>query len=110
MFGVGYTAIQLGTGTANYEVLGGETDQRAGRDGALVHECDRAHLRIQQRVADQHRGINATAEGIDFQNDGRRARLRRFVEDALNEGRQSEVDDAFDGRHINDWTLLLGGG
>ena len=99
-----------GSAPGHDEVLGGQADKSAGRDGALIHEGDRAHLGIQQRIADQHCGIHPSSEGIDLQNDGRRTRIRRFIQDTLNEWRQSEVDDAFDGRHINDRPLLLGEG
>ncbi len=60
------------------DFLGGQTDQRARRDGSLIDEGDSRHLGVQQGVADKHSRIDATAEGIDLEDDRRRAFLGCF--------------------------------
>lgn len=80
------------------QCLCGQSDQSAGRDCTLVDECDSAHLRAQQRVANLHRSIDATAEGIDLKDHRGRAGLGRLFENSLDEGRKPEVNDTLD-RH-----------
>jgi hypothetical protein len=69
-------------------VLGGERDQRTGRDGAPVDVGDGRHARAEQSVADLHRGIHAPAERVHLQHYGGRVGARRFVEYALHERRE----------------------
>jgi hypothetical protein len=78
-----------------------QRDQRAGGDGAPVHVRNSRHFGAEQRVADLHRGVHAPAERVDLQHHGRRAGRGRFVENALHEGREAQVDDAFDGCYVD---------
>ena len=82
--------------------LGGEADQCSGRDGPLVDECDRGHLRAEQRVPDEDSGVDAAAEGVDLEDHGSGALRGGVVEHAPDEWGEAQVDDALDGRHVDD--------
>jgi hypothetical protein len=90
-----------GAAVGHRDGLGGQRDQRAGRDGALVDEGHRSDVCIEQRVADLHGRIHAPAEGVDVQNQRRRAGLGSLVQHARHERRQPEIDDALDGQHVD---------
>ena len=91
----------------HHDGRGGQADQGPGRDGALVHEGHALDPRAQERVADQHGGVHPSAEGIDLQDDRARLGLGGLVEDALDEGRQAQVDHALDRDHVDDRPRVL---
>ena len=64
--------------------------------------------RLQQGVADEHRGIHAPAEGVDLQNDGRGLGVGRLIEDALHERGEPEVDHPRDRHHVDHRSRGLG--
>jgi hypothetical protein len=90
------------------QLLGGQADQRAGRDGSLVDEGNCGQLGAEQRIADLHGGIHPPAEGVDLQDHGCRAGVPRFLQDPPDKGRQAEIDDPVDGSDINDRSPVLG--
>ena len=87
--------------------LGGQADQRAGGDGAPVHEGHRPDARRQQRVANLDRGVHPPAERVDIEDDGRRASVGGLGEDAAHEGREPQVDDALDRGHVDHGPVRL---
>src|SRR5262249_40291073 len=90
-------------------LLGGQSDKSARRDRSPVHEGHCPNPRIQQSVADQNCRIQPPAESIDLENNGGGACIVGFVKDALNERRESEVDDSLDRRDVNYGRLLREG-
>jgi len=78
------------------DLLGGDRDQCAGGQGGRVHEGDGAHVAGQQGPPDLEGGVEPATGGVDGQDHrGGPVRLR-VVEDAFQEGGQSEVDLALD--------------
>ncbi len=79
------------------DVFTRERDQGTGGNRAGVDEGHGSDRRFDDRITDEHRGVDASAESIDVE-DNDPFHPRRLFDDARDERRHPEIDRAFD-RH-----------
>jgi hypothetical protein len=87
--------------------LGGEGDERAGRDRPRMHVTDGPYRTIHEGVAHHHRRVHAPAEGVDVEHHGGGAGLLRLADRAGQERRQAQIHHALDRHDVHDWTHRL---
>ena len=77
-------------------MVGRERDEGTRRYGAGVDEGDGFGLAVEDGVSDGERGIEGTAGGVDFKDDGFDTRVFCVVHDARDKSRYAAFDCAVD--------------
>ena len=78
------------------DVFTRERDQGTGGNRAWVDEGHGSDRRFDDGITDEHRGVDASAEGVDVE-ENHPFHLRRLFDDARYKRRHPEIDRAFDG-------------